>query len=247
MQTRHVPTINARYWAGIALASVFGTNMGDLYAHDSGLGLLGGVPVLVVLFLVIYAIERSDKRTHDAYYWLCIIIMRTGATNIADYMAGRRGMGIDRITLSIGFGLLLALLAWWLGRADRSANASKSVPATDPGYWVTMLTAGVFGTVLGDLAQHQLGDNVATAGLIILLALALLTYRKFFVSALAGYWFTVAVARTTGTAIGDWLAESPIPNLGLPLATVITGAALAAVLILWPGGRPQAVLAETPA
>ena len=247
MQTRHVPTINARYWAGIALASVFGTNMGDLYAHDSGLGLLGGVPVLVVLFLVIYAIERSDKRTHDAYYWLCIIIMRTGATNIADYMAGRRGMGIDRITLSIGFGLLLALLAWWLGRADRSANASKSVPATDPGYWVTMLTAGVFGTVLGDLAQHQLGDNVATAGLIILLALALLAYRKFFVSALAGYWFTVAVARTTGTAIGDWLAESPIPNLGLPLATVITGAALAAVLILWPGGRPQAVLAETPA
>jgi len=247
MQTRHVPTINARYWAGIALASVFGTNMGDLYAHDSGLGLLGGVPVLVVLFLVIYAIERSDKRTHDAYYWLCIIIMRTGATNIADYMAGRRGMGIDRITLSIGFGLLLALLAWWLGRADRSANASKTVPTTDPGYWVTMLTAGVFGTVLGDLAQHQLGDNVATAGLIILLALALLTYRKFFVSALAGYWFTVAVARTTGTAIGDWLAESPIPNLGLPLATVITGAALAAVLILWPGGRPQAVLAETPA
>ena len=247
MQTRHVPTINGRYWAGIALASVFGTNMGDLYAHDSGLGLLGGVPVLVVLFLVIYAIERSDKRTHDAYYWLCIIIMRTGATNIADYMAGRRGMGIDRITLSIGFGLLLALLAWWLGRADRSANASKTVPTTDPGYWVTMLTAGVFGTVLGDLAQHQLGDNVATAGLTILLALTLLAYRKFFVSALAGYWFTVAVARTTGTAIGDWLAESPIPNLGLPLSTVITGTALAAVLILWPGGRPQAVLAETPA
>ena len=250
MQTRHVPTINARYWAGIAMASVFGTNMGDLYAHDSGLGLLGGLPVLVLLFLVIYAIERSDKRSHDAYYWLCIIIMRTGATNIADYMAGRRGMGIDRITLSIGFGLALAVLAWWLGRVDRSSNdaaALKTVPTTDPGYWVTMLTAGVFGTVLGDLCQHLFGENAATVGLILLLAVVLTVYRKFFLSALAGYWFTVAVARTTGTAIGDWLAESPIPNLGLPLATVITGAALAAVLILWPGGRPQAVLAQTPA
>jgi uncharacterized membrane-anchored protein len=250
MQIRHVPTINARYWAGIALASVFGTNMGDLYAHDSGLGLLGGVPVLVALFLVIYAIERSDKRSHDAYYWLCIIIMRTGATNIADYMAGRRGLGIDRLILSIGFGLLLAVFAWWLGRASRPSgdiSASKTVPTTDPGYWVTMLTAGVFGTVLGDWCQHQFGENAATLGLTILLAVALLAYRNVLLGTLAGYWLTVGVARTTGTAIGDWLAESPIPNLGLPLSTLITGTALAAVLILWPGGRPQAALAETPA
>jgi len=250
MQIRHVPTINARYWAGIALASVFGTNMGDLYAHDSGLGLLGGVPVLVALFLVIYAIERSDKRSHDAYYWLCIIIMRTGATNIADYMAGRRGLGIDRLVLSIGFGVLLAVFAWWLGRVDRSSNGTvplKTVPTTDPGYWVTMLTAGVFGTVLGDWCQHQFGENAATLGLTILLAVALLAYRNVLLGTLAGYWLTVGVARTTGTAIGDWLAESPIPNLGLPLSTLITGTALAAVLILWPGGRPQAALAETPA
>jgi uncharacterized membrane-anchored protein len=247
MQTRHVPTINARYWAGIALASVFGTNMGDLYAHDSGLGLLGGLPVLVLLFAAIYAVERFDRRSHDAYYWLCIIIMRTGATNIADYMAGRRGMGIDRVTLSIGFGVLLAVLAWWLGRPSDDAAASKSVPTTDPGYWVTMLTAGVFGTVLGDLCQHQFGENTATIGLSLLLAVALLAYRKFAFGALAGYWLTVAVARTTGTAIGDWLAESPIPNLGLPLATVLTGITLAAVLILWPGGRPRAALAEAPA
>ena len=82
---------------------------------------------------------------------------------------------------------------------------------------------------------------------VIRLAITLAAYRKWAFSALAGYWLTVAVARTTGTAIGDWLAESPIVNLGLPLATMLTGAALAAVLVLWPGGRPQAVLAETPA
>ena len=250
MQTRHIPTINARYWAGIALASVFGTNMGDLYAHDSGLGLLGGLPVLAVLFLAIYAVEHWDKRSHDAYYWLCIIIMRTGATNIADYMAGRRGLHIDRVTLSIGLGLLLVLFAWWLGHAGRrgdSAVAGKTVPTTDPGYWVTMLTAGVFGTVLGDLCQRLFGENIATAGLTLVLAVALAVYRKSFFGALASYWLTIAVARTTGTAIGDWLAESPIVNWGLPLATMITGAALAAVLILWRGGRPQTALAETPA
>jgi uncharacterized membrane-anchored protein len=246
MQARHVPTINARYWAGIAMASVFGTNMGDLYAHDSGLGLLGGLPILVLLFLAIYAAERRDKRSHDAYYWLCIIIMRTGATNIADYMAGRRGMGIDRITLSIGFGLLLALLAWGFGRIDRRSDGLKSVPATDPGYWFTMLAAGVFGTVLGDYCQHAFGENAATVGLTFLLAVALLIHRNFTMSLLAGYWMTVAVARTTGTAIGDWLAESPIVNLGLPLATAITGATLAAVLVLWPRKHAEAVLVAQP-
>ena len=249
MQTRHVPTINGRYWAGIALASVFGTNMGDLYAHDSGLGLLGGLPILIVLFLAIYALERFDKRTHDAWYWLCIVIMRTGATNIADYMAGRRGLHIDRITLSIGFGVLLAALAWWLGRVDRRAGgaATKTVPTTNPGYWVTMLTAGVFGTVAGDLFEHLFNENIAAIGLAIVLAVTLLGYYRFLLGTLAGYWLTVGVARTTGTAIGDWLAESPIPNLGLPLCTAITGATLAAVLILWPGRRPAAIAAETPA
>ncbi|HVW75096.1 MAG TPA: hypothetical protein VHC39_15775 [Rhizomicrobium sp.] len=249
MQIRHVPTINARYWAGIALASVFGTNMGDLYAHDSGLGLLGGLPILILLFLVIYGVERFDKRTHDAWYWLCIVIMRTGATNIADYMAGRQGMHIDRITLSIGFGLLLALLAWWLGRIDRRSGntAAKTVPTTDPGYWVTMLTAGVFGTVAGDLFEHRFSEDIAAIGLAVVLAVTLFSYRRYMFGTLAGYWLTVGVARTTGTAIGDWLAESPIVNLGLPLSTAITGATLAAVLLLWPGRSPEAVAAETPA
>jgi len=250
MQARHVPTINARYWAGIALASVFGTNMGDLYAHDSGLGLLGGLPILAILFACVYAIERFDKRAHDAWYWLCIIIMRTGATNIADYMAGRRGLHIDRITLSIGFGVLLAVLAWWLGRADRRSNdaaALKTVPKTDPGYWVTMLTAGVFGTVAGDLFEHLFNEDIAAIGLAVVLAVTLFAYYRFLLGTLAGYWLTVGVARTTGTAIGDWLAESPIPNLGLPLSTTISGLGLAAVLILWPRHRSEAVAAETPA
>ena len=49
MQIRHMPKVNARYWAAISLASLFGTNLGDLYAHDSGFGLIGGVPILAAL------------------------------------------------------------------------------------------------------------------------------------------------------------------------------------------------------
>ena len=55
MQARHVPAIDGRYWAGITLASIFGTNLGDLYAHESGLGLLGGLPIATLLSGVTFA------------------------------------------------------------------------------------------------------------------------------------------------------------------------------------------------
>jgi hypothetical protein len=65
---------------------------------ESGLSQIGGVPILVALFFLIYFVEHLDKSEHDGYYWLCII-MRTGATNIADYLAF--GMHINAIRLSV--------------------------------------------------------------------------------------------------------------------------------------------------
>jgi len=66
MKAIHVPRINARYWYAITLASVFGTNLGDSYSHDSGLGigdwladnrlLTGAAFVAVLLFM------RSGER-----------------------------------------------------------------------------------------------------------------------------------------------------------------------------------------
>ena len=37
MKYVHTPLLDARYWTAITLASVFGTNPGDFYAHESGL------------------------------------------------------------------------------------------------------------------------------------------------------------------------------------------------------------------
>ena len=246
MKTNHVPVIDGRYWAGITLASIFGTNMGDLYAHDSGLGLIGGLPILIVLFAVVFVAERFDKLSHDAYYWLCIIIMRTGATNIADYMAGRRGLHIDRVVLSVGLGLLLAAFALWAAMKQRAIDPNvgpKSVPKTDTRYWLAMLTAGVFGTVLGDLAQGLIGQGVAALALAVVLAVTLVVYRRFLLASILGYWATVGVARTAGTAIGDWLAENKTFNIGLTVCTVITGIAFVAVLVLWRSRNPAEAVA----
>jgi len=79
-----VPTVGARYWTAISLASIFGCNLGDfvsLYLHwEHWLGLFP----LAVIFATLVAGERHSVRTTEAWYWTVVIALRTAATNIAD-------------------------------------------------------------------------------------------------------------------------------------------------------------------
>jgi uncharacterized membrane-anchored protein len=239
MKPTHIPQVNDRYWLAILLASVFGTNLGDLYAHESGLGIGLGLLLLAVLAGLAFMGERRDRRPHEAWYWLVIIIIRTGATNIADWLAFR--VRVPPVALGFGLLLLLAGLAWRTHRVARTGpNPDHRLPATNEAYWAAMLTAGVLGTILGDDASHAIGEGPASIGLGLLLGLVLLVTRGK-VRSIFTYWGTVAVARTAGTAIGDWLAENRIISIGLPLSTLLTGIAFVAVLLLW-RARPNADL-----
>ena len=96
-----------------------------------------------------------------------------------------------------------------------------------------MFTAGVFGTVLGDQISHLVGEGVASVVLLAVLFAVLAAGRRRAAQIIALYWTTVAVARTAGTAVGDWLAESKTVNIGLRLSTLFTGLAFVAVLVFW--------------
>lgn len=240
MKRIHVPQVNARYWLAITLASLFGTNLGDFYAHASGLSLQAGLGVLAALVAVVFVIERRDRRPHELYYWLAILIIRTGATNIADFLNFRAGLPSPLV----GWGLagLLALLAGVmtvLARRQPSGGA-KRLPDTGALYWAAMLSAGVLGTVLGDDASHAFGQGPTAIGLGLLLG-ALLPLTQGGLASIFAYWATVGVARTAGTAMGDWLAERQGLDLGLPVSMLITGGALALVLLLW---RPRQALPQ---
>jgi len=234
MKSVHVPQINTRYWAGITMASIFGTNLGDLYAHDSGLGIIGGLPVLAALVALAYFFERRDKSQHEAWYWLAIIIIRTGATNIADYLCGRHYMGIDRVALSVGLALLITALIW-----QGKSNEKSGLPQTNSKYWIAMLAAGVFGTAAGDALTKSLGDANNIGGvysssiMAALLAATLLFGRGGRIQTLYYYWLTICIARTAGTAIADMLAENETLNIGLPICTICTGVIFVAILTLW--------------
>jgi len=241
MQARHVPDIDRRYWFGIVFASIFGTNLGDFYAHESGLGLCLGLLVLVVLFAATYWIETKDAAAHEITYWLAIIIIRTGATNIADFLAFR--VRIPALLLAGGLAACIAVLAW-RGSSRRSPAALEStappLAKTNLAYWAAMLAAGVFGTVTGDVCSHHFGQGPASLGLGLALAVLLAAARARVATSIAIYWCAVALARTAGTCIGDWCAANKGLHIGLPLSTLLTGTAFVAVLTFWRRARRDA-------
>ena len=241
MKHTHTPRVDARYWTGITLASVFGTNLGDFYAHESGLGIVPGVAVLALLAAIVFVIERFEQRRHEAYYWLVIILIRTGATNIADYLADRAR--VPELILTLGLVALLSVFGFFTHRASKAADdSSRGLPKTDASYWLAMLTAGVFGTVAGDMCEHVIGERAASLALTAVLLVVLFVGWRRAAQVVALYWATVAVARTAGTAIGDWLAENKPLHIGLPASTLLTGVAFVAVLILWRSRSKEATV-----
>jgi uncharacterized membrane-anchored protein len=245
MKSIHIPNVNARYWCAIAMASLFGTNLGDLWAHNSGLNKLVGLIPLAILAAIVFTLEKRDRAPRELYYWLVIAIIRTGATNIADYFK-------KIIAWPVFGGILIAVMIgtaiWSLqslnsGTAEEIVAERHGMPQAGLAYWCAMLSAGVFGTFFGDVTLHTIGMGPASLvlGIVVLGAVGLwagLRGHRFWL-----YWLVVAIARTFGTAAGDFLAEDPTLHIGLPVSTIITGAAFVALLAVWRGGgaRPLRV------
>jgi uncharacterized membrane-anchored protein len=236
MQQIHLPTLGVRYWTALCLASIFGANMGDFFAHDLGLGHVTGLPFLALALLVVVVSERFDRIIHQAYYWIAIIIVRTAATNFADFACG--DMKLPRLLVAVGLAVLLvaALLASWRfawRRGPEKAGDGGSVLRADTGYWTSMFIAGTLGTVIGDYCSHnlQLGDAWAALLLGSILGVLFVTARDGLLRSLWYYWLTIVAVRAAGTVAGDFLAGRQV--LGLATSTLVTGISFVALLTVW--------------
>jgi uncharacterized membrane-anchored protein len=236
MQPNHVPFLGLRYWIALCLASIFGANMGDFFAHNLGLGHVAGLPFLAIALAIVLVLERLDRAVHEAFYWLAIVVVRTAATNLADFFAA--DLRLPRPWVMAGLAMLLALsvaAAWqlsWRNAADKS-DARSNLLRADYGYWLAMLIAGTLGTVMGDFFSHDLhlGNAVASLVLSALLAPFLVLGARQLLWSLPLYWTTIVMVRAAGTVVGDLLAARNA--LGLALSTAVTGLLFIGFLILW--------------
>jgi len=233
MKIAHIPKVNARYWSAILFASLCGTNTGDLYAHDAHLGIVLGTALLAVLAAAVFLLERRDDAPRELYYWTVILIIRTGATNIADFMKHNMNWVLVGAIIAAFYAVFVLLSK----RADpqrEAASEARGMPSTGAVYWTAMLGAGIFGTFFGDMCAKLIGKGPASLALGGLLLGALAIWRRDGAHRFWMYWIALAGARTAGTAMGDWLAETEELGIGLTLSTVITATIFVLILVLWP-------------
>jgi uncharacterized membrane-anchored protein len=246
MQPNHLPALGARYWSALCLASIFGANMGDYFARNLGLGHLAGLPFLAAALAIVIAAERFDRMRHQSYYWIAVIIVRTAATNFADFACG--DMKLPRLWMMAALAILLAASVWlswqfaWRWLSDKADNVLRA----DVGYWVCMFIAGTLGTVMGDFCSHNMGLDDARAAALLspIVAVLFLIGRQGPLRWLPFYWLTVVAIRAAGTAVGDLISGRHM--LGLPLSTAVTGILFVALLVIWKetaGPKPAVVAA----
>ena len=236
MQKRHVPLLRLRYWIALCLASVFGANMGDFFAHDFGLGHVAGLPILAAALAGVFVVERFDRTAREAYYWLAIVVVRTAATNLADFFSVDLRLPkpwvMAGLAVLLGLGLFAAWQLLWCKPNDRN-DAQGNLLRADSGYWAVMLIAGTLGTVMGDFFSHDLhlGNALASVVLSALLAPFFIVGARRLTWSLPFYWTTIVMVRAAGTVVGDLLAARNA--LGLPLSTAATGLLFIGLLIFW--------------
>ena len=244
MQLRITPKVGPRYWTAILIASMCGTNFGDVFPDilklSTGIGLL----ILIALFATIVLAERMTMHGSEIFYWLSILVVRAAATNIADFSIGEAHLGYGLVAE-----VLAAILAGFI-LEQRNAGPKASagdLPPTNGLYWVTMLTAGALGTIMGDGIGHSFGPVSlgvpVSAGMATFAMAVLLGVRgRFHWTTPVAYWITVVAVRWWGTNSGDMLAFF----IGLTVSMAVTGIALAMILLLWREPVPTWVDASTP-
>ena len=240
MRRRNLPTIDAGYWAAIVAASICGTNTGDLAAGPMGLGHVRGILPLAAIFLAVICAEKLLDWTTVAFYWLAIIVLRTMATNIADFATHDLKLSYPAFVL-----LLIGFMAVMIGadtfRTDnapqRAAASISFLPNADWSYWIVMLTAGVLGTALGDWLAEA-GRGVYWASLIAMLLFVGTVWAAYqYGPSKAWYWIAIAACRTWGTDLGDMLVALLRSATSRPVAlwasTAISAALLTSIIYFW--------------
>jgi uncharacterized membrane-anchored protein len=170
------------FWLAMFVASAFGTVLGDFWAQGLHLGLVLSFGTLVVITGLLIWGDCLKGQGTEAFYWLAIIFLRAGATNVGDGL-----IYIFGLTL-IAASLLTCVATLVAGFFTLPPFAGVISPLIDLRYWLARGIGGVFGTVFGDLTAHTFGMFPALIALGLGLIAAILVRGALAPTSMLGYW-----------------------------------------------------------
>jgi uncharacterized membrane-anchored protein len=244
MQFKVTPKVGPRYWTAISIASICGTNPGDFVPDVLKMNAGAGLLLLALVFAALVIMDRFSKRGSEVFYWLAILTVRAAATNIADFSIGKAHLAYNLVAAvtSVLLGLLVSLQ---LRLAPRSSPGN--FPPTGSFYWLSMLTAGTLGTVIGDGLGHafssvSIGVPISVGMSTVVLATLLGIRARTALDSAVSYWIVVVAVRWWGTNVGDILAF--VTSLSISL--IISGLLLVITLVLWRKRETQRGIGGSP-
>jgi uncharacterized membrane-anchored protein len=217
---RCVPKINGVYWLCLVLAGLFGANAGDLLSDKLGSGALHALPFLAAGLALVFLAERFLKVRSALFFWAAIVLIRTAATGVSVLLHDDhvRLASVPALCLLLAFMVIV-----WRSR-EPSTEERGSIPVTAY-YWLTMLVAGVLGTVAGDAASYPLGYGFlgALIAFAIPLVFLLIIGRNGLYADLGFYWLAVVFIVAADTAAGNLLTHPTlkIAELGTALSGLV--------------------------
>ena len=214
------------------MASMCGTNLGDLFPDVFGFNTASSLIALLCFFLAIALTERYSRNGGEPFYWMLILVVRAAATNIADFSFNALHLSFGSV--AIAFAGVLALVVG-LHTIFGTNSTIGGLPPTNATYWITMLIAGALGTIIGDGVGHlfssmQVGVPISAGISTFAVALILGVRSRMAWTSGAIYWLAIVMVRWWGTSVGDISAFL----LSLPVSIGLTALVLLLTLVLWP-------------
>jgi uncharacterized membrane-anchored protein len=246
MDERHVPSIGLRYWVLFLVTSVFGGHLGDLLAAALPIGLLGRMLVLAFLLAAVFVVERYDRSSTDAWYWIAAIIIQVAAVRLSDLSTIQLGFSPFEVVAALA---LLFVTTMIVARSDethlfstlqleRPGTAAK--PMADVAHWLGLIVASTLASAAEDLLAISFGAGTVLSTIFFSATAAILLQlqRRSRPNRLHAFWLTTILMRADGVAIGDLMTKGPHLQLGLGLSAVLSGCVAIGMLLFWRQPKP---------
>jgi uncharacterized membrane-anchored protein len=231
-RTSKLPIIGVLFWTIKIVATTLGEAASNLVSMAPlNLGYTTGTVIFLALFVVTLAMQLNARRFHPVVFWSVILTTSIAGTAVSDLMNRTLGLGYARGAAVLTTLLVIVLIGWRLSGqtmdVERIATTKGEVL-----YWTATLVSNTLGTSSGDFLSDGLGFGFRDSAVLLSGAMLLILGMHYWtpVSGTLLFWAAYVLTRPLG-AVAENAVEKPVAQGGLGAGTMITSAALLAVLI----------------